>query len=82
MDGGAWWAAVPQVAKSRTRLSDFTFTFKKYFKEDFGIAQMTFKTLLGTLILTWKVCLVTKSTSLSTFQPPTLTPVKPRSNPI
>ena len=27
MDGGAWWAAVPGVAKSRTRLSDFTFTF-------------------------------------------------------
>ena len=27
MDGGAWWDAVPGVAKSRTRLSDFTFTF-------------------------------------------------------
>ena len=27
MDGGAWWAAVPGVAKSRTRLSDFTLTF-------------------------------------------------------
>ena len=27
MDGGAWWAAVPGVAKSRTPLSDFTFTF-------------------------------------------------------
>ena len=27
MDGGAWWAAVPGVAKSRTRMSDFTFTF-------------------------------------------------------
>ena len=27
MDGGDWWAAVHQVAKSRTRLSDFTFTF-------------------------------------------------------
>ena len=27
MDGGAWWAAVPGVAKSRTRLSDFTFPF-------------------------------------------------------
>ena len=25
-DGGAWWAAVHGVAKSRTRLSDFTFT--------------------------------------------------------
>ena len=27
MDGGAWWATVRGVAKSRTRLSDFTFTF-------------------------------------------------------
>ena len=37
MDGGAWWASVhgvaksrtqlSEVAKSRTRLSDFTFTF-------------------------------------------------------
>ena len=26
-DGGAWWAAVHGVAKSRTRLSDFTFPF-------------------------------------------------------
>ena len=32
MDGGAWWAAVHGVAKSQTRLSDFTLTlafFKK-----------------------------------------------------
>ena len=27
MDGGAWWAIVHGVAKSRTWLSDFTFTF-------------------------------------------------------
>ena len=27
MDGGAWWAVVHGVAKSQTRLSDFTFTF-------------------------------------------------------
>ena len=27
MDRGAWWAAVHGVAKRRTRLSDFTFTF-------------------------------------------------------
>ena len=27
MDGGAWWAAVHEVAKSRARLSDFTFRF-------------------------------------------------------
>ena len=28
MEGGAWWATVHGVAKSRTRLSDFTFTFQ------------------------------------------------------
>ena len=27
MDGGAWWAAIHAVTKSRTWLSDFTFTF-------------------------------------------------------
>ena len=27
MDGGAWWAAVHGVTKSRRRLSNFTFTF-------------------------------------------------------
>ena len=27
MDGGAWWAAVHGVTKSRTQLSDFIFTF-------------------------------------------------------
>ena len=27
MDGGAWWVVVHGVTRSRTRLSDFTFTF-------------------------------------------------------
>ena len=31
MNGGAWWAAVHGVARSRTQLRDFTFTF--YFHE-------------------------------------------------
>ena len=30
LDGGAWWAAVHEVARSRTRLSDFTFTFHSH----------------------------------------------------
>ena len=30
MDGGAWWAAVHGVPESRTRPSDFTFTFHSY----------------------------------------------------
>ena len=29
MDGGAWWATVHGVAKSRTRLSDFTHSHKE-----------------------------------------------------
>ena len=32
MDGGAWWAIVHGVAKSRKRLSDFTFTFNPQLK--------------------------------------------------
>ena len=27
MDGGAWWAVVHGVTKSRTQLNDFTFSF-------------------------------------------------------
>ena len=34
MDGGAWWAAVHGVAESRTRLSDFTFTFHFHVSEE------------------------------------------------
>ena len=30
MEEGAWWAAVHGVAESRTRLSDFTFTFHSH----------------------------------------------------
>ena len=30
MDGGAWWATVHGVTKSRIGLSDFTFTFSLY----------------------------------------------------
>ena len=33
MDGGAWWAAVYEVTKSQTRLSDFTFHFRALEKE-------------------------------------------------
>ena len=33
MDGGGWWAAVHGVAKSWTRVSDFTFHFHALAKE-------------------------------------------------
>jgi len=32
MEGRAWWATVPGVAKSQPRLSDFTFTFTSKLK--------------------------------------------------
>ena len=35
MDGGAWWATVHGVAKSRTRPSDFTFTLGSTHAEKF-----------------------------------------------
>ena len=34
MDGGAWWATVHGVAKSQTRLSDFTVTFHLHALEE------------------------------------------------
>ena len=33
MDGGAWWATIHGVTKSRTEMSDFTFTF--HFNRDY-----------------------------------------------
>ena len=45
MDGGAWWAAVHEVAKSWTRLSDFTFTFHfhgRYMEKQWKLQQTIF----------------------------------------
>ena len=47
MDRGAWWAAVHGVAKSRTRLSDFTFTFH------FHALEKEMATYSG--VLAWRV---------------------------
>ena len=47
MDGGAWWAAVHGIAKSRTRLSDFTFTFHFHTLEKEMATHYTF--------LTWEI---------------------------
>ena len=44
MDGGAWWAAVHGVAKGRTRLSDFTFTFPFH---DLGKEMATHSSVLA-----------------------------------
>ena len=47
MDGGAWWAAVHRVAKSRTRLSNPTFTFHFYALEE-GMATHS-------SVLAWRI---------------------------
>ena len=47
MDGGACWATVHGVAKSQTRLSDFTFTFH------FHALEKEMATYSSTL--TWKI---------------------------
>ena len=46
MDGGAWCAAVHGVAKSQTRLSDFTFTFHFHTLEE----EMT----IHSSVLAWR----------------------------
>ena len=47
MDGGAWWAAAHGVAKSRTQLSDFTFTSHFYALEKERAAHSS--------VLAWRV---------------------------
>ena len=47
MDGGAWWAAVRGVAKSRTRLSDFTFAFHFHALEEEVTAHSS--------VLAWRI---------------------------
>ena len=47
MGRGAWWAAVHGVAKSQTRLSDFTFTFH------FHVLEKEMAT--HSSILAWKI---------------------------
>ena len=47
MDGGARWAAVHGIAKSRTRLSDFTFTFHSHALEK--------ETATHSSVLAWRI---------------------------
>ena len=43
MDGGAWWAAVHGVTKSRTRLSNITFTYHFHaLEKEMAIHSSTF----------------------------------------
>ena len=47
MDGGAWKAAVHGVARSQTRLSDFTFTFHFHALEK--------EMATHSIVLTWRI---------------------------
>ena len=47
MDGGAWWAAVHEVAKSQPGLSNFTFTFHFYALEKEMATQSS--------VLAWRI---------------------------
>ena len=47
MDGGAWYAAVHGVAKSRTRLSEFTFTLNFHALEKEMAAHLN--------VLAWRI---------------------------
>ena len=47
MDGGAWWAAIRGVAKSRTRLRDFPFTLNFHALEK--------KMAIHSSVLAWRI---------------------------
>ena len=47
MDGGAWWAAVQGVVKSRAQLSNFTFTFHFHALEEEMVTHSS--------ILAWRI---------------------------
>ena len=51
MDGGAWWATVHGVTKSRTQLSDFTFTFYYIYKNYILNIKSHFPVVLACLSL-------------------------------
>ena len=73
MDGGAWWATVHGVEKSRTQLSDFTFTFFSRYTQSYdpkflvclkGIQEnKKFATLVPSLYSEGHSCLVFASFS-------------------
>ena len=57
MDGGTWWATVHRVAKSRTRLSDFTSTVMSVFS--WSIHPLTDIWFVSAFWLLWRILLWT-----------------------
>ena len=53
MGGEAWWAAVHGVAKSQTRLSNFTFTFHFHALEEENALEKEMAT--HSSVLAWRI---------------------------
>jgi len=76
MDGGAWWASVHGVAKSRTRLSDFIFTKGTSNSEALDLLDfqncLTFLHRESLSLNSWwgkkKICLWLRAGAVSSFQ--------------
>ena len=64
MDGGAWWAAVHGVAKSRTGLSDVTFTFHFLFMIICTAITYSFSFIILTLLILREIVLMTQMLSI------------------
>ena len=50
MDGGAWWATVPEIAKSWILLSDFTFTWASLVAQMVKCLPVTWETWVRSLV--------------------------------
>ena len=55
MDGGAWWAAVHGVPKSRTWLSDITFTFQSDMTITFHCHALEKEMATHSSVLAWRI---------------------------
>ena len=53
MDGRAWWSTVHGLAKSRTGLSDITFTFTNFQGQGRGILRLPLKQQRYTQFNSW-----------------------------
>ena len=55
MGSGAWWAAVHGIAKSGTRLSDFTFTFHFHALEKETATALEKEMATHSRVLAWRI---------------------------
>ena len=62
IDGGTWWVTIHLVTKSRTRLSDFTFTF--HFLQSFTQSPDLFFSTASIFYFVWVLAQLVMSNSL------------------